>query len=207
MTADHRHHPASRPSPRPARDRRPAARRCCGTASRWPGAAASRSGARPSSCIDVTPAADHLPAAVRLRLRRRDRRPHRTTTCSTCCPALMVQTVLFATLSHRGRTSTPTSRRASSTGSAACRSPGRRRWSGAVLGRRRPVRHVDRRCCWRFGYALGFRVGTDPLSALAALPARDRVRAVPVAGSRSSSACWCGARRGAGHRVPGRCSR
>ena len=33
------------------------------------------------------PAADHLPGAVHLHLRRRDRRRPRTTTCSSCCPA------------------------------------------------------------------------------------------------------------------------
>ena len=45
-----------------------------------------------------------------------------------------------------------------------------------------------------FGYALGFRIGTDPLSALAALPARDRLRVQHELGVRASSACWCGSR-------------
>ena len=164
--------------------------RCCGTASRWPAGRSSRSAARPSSSRRDA-AADHLHRAVRLRLRRRDRRLDRTTTCSTCCRRSW------------------------------CRRCCSRRWpSGSNLNTDikkgvfdrfrvtadRPVGAADRRgrrptssasasrstVLMASGYVLGFRIGTDPLSALAGCLLAARLRALHELGRGLPRHAGCG---------------
>ena len=126
----------------------------------------------PEQLLDVTLQPIIFVRAVRVPARRRDRRLHRTTTCSSCCPAIMVQTVLFASHAPPGSTSTPTSRRASSTGSGSLPIARSAPLIGAVVGRHRPLRRRRSWCCSASGTSLG-------------LPDRHR----PAAGA-GRAACW-----------------
>ena len=101
------------------------------------------------------PAAGDLPAAVRLRLRRCDRRRPRH--LPAVPPARRARADRRVRLGrYRGRAWRTISRPASSTASGACRSPGRRRCS-ARSGRTSSATSRPAAIMLAFGFALGFR--------------------------------------------------
>ena len=191
--------------PRPRTDRRRAApaRRRRAAAFRLAAARARARQAQPDQDLAHArgadrrhAAADHLPGAVHLHLRRRDRR--RLAARLPAVPAARASSARRSRwpASRSASTSTPTSRRASSTGSGRCRSPARRRWSAPCSAD--VVRYLillRRHARLRLRDGLPGRRPT-PLAALAALPARDRR-------SRCAS-CWISVFVGMNARTPGR---